>query len=104
MLRALDTARLAAGPLGVEVTVDDRLAHGFDLDALADLARDLDGPTRLVLVGHDPDFSDLLAELTGAPAIPMRKGTLARVDLDPPPEPGAGMLSWLIPPEVLQGR
>jgi phosphohistidine phosphatase len=101
MARALETAELLAESLGTEVTTDDRLAIGFDLAALGDLARDTGNPARLVVVGHDPDFSDLLAELTGAPGIPMRKATLARVDIDIPPTPGAGTLRWLIPPELL---
>ena len=33
-------------------------------------------------MGHDPDFSELVSELVGAP-IPMRKGTLARIDVPP---------------------
>jgi len=101
-LRALETAQLATGSLDAEITIDDRLVYGFDLEALTDLARDCGNPARLVVVGHDPDFSDLLTELTGAPSILMRKGALARVDLDLPPAPGAGSLRWLVPPELLE--
>jgi phosphohistidine phosphatase len=88
-MRALETARLATGSLGVEVTIDDRLGYGFDLEALVDLARDCGNPARLVVVGHDPDFSDLLAELTGAPRSRCARA-LARVDLDPHLRPGPG--------------
>ena len=54
-----------------------------------------------MLVGHDPDLSDLLAELTGAVAIPMRKGALARIDLPGKPGTGEGILRWLLPPETV---
>jgi phosphohistidine phosphatase len=101
-VRALETAELIAEFLGIGVTTDDRLVIGFDLAALGGLVRDTGEPARLVVVGHDPDFSDLLAELTDAPSILMRKGALARVDLELPPAPGAGTLRWLVPPELLE--
>jgi phosphohistidine phosphatase len=72
-LRALQTAQLACGPLGVEVTVEPRLAgEPFDVD---DLTAGLDD---VLLVGHDPSFTLTLHDLTGAQAR-MRKGGLAAV-------------------------
>jgi len=64
------------------------------------------GPAeRPCLVGHDPDFSDLLAELLGLASIPMRKGAIARVDLPGrTPAAGRGVLRYLIPPELLPDR
>jgi phosphohistidine phosphatase len=100
-LRALETARIVGKAIRVEPAVDDRLASGFDLRRLATLVEERNGPERLVLVGHDPDLSDLLAELVGAPAVTMRKGALARVDLEGRPAPGEGALRWLVPPDVL---
>ncbi len=61
-------------------------------------------PVRPVLVGHDPDFSELLALLTDAGEIPMRKGAIARVDLERPLEIGRGVLRWLLPPELIPDR
>jgi phosphohistidine phosphatase SixA len=91
-----------AGILGVSWRTDDRLASGFDLWDLERLVREAANPARLMIVGHDPDFSALLAELTGAPALPMPKGALARVDIDGPPGAGTGILRWLVPPELLE--
>ena len=72
-LRALQTAQLACGPLGVEVTPDRRLAgEPFDVD---DLTTGLDN---VLLVGHDPSFSLTLHDLTGAQAR-MKKGGLAGI-------------------------
>jgi phosphohistidine phosphatase len=72
-VRALDTARLACEPLGIEVSEDKRLAGGR-FDPL-DLAAGLD---EVLLVGHEPDFSDAVAELTAA-HVDMKKGGLAGV-------------------------
>jgi phosphohistidine phosphatase len=73
-VRARDTAVLACEALGIEVTEDERLA-GARFDPL-DLAAGLDD---VLLVGHEPDFSDAVAELTGA-RVDMKKGGLAGVE------------------------
>jgi phosphohistidine phosphatase SixA len=54
-----------------------------------------------VLVGHDPDFSDLVSWLSGFP-ISLRKGALAKVDLpDRAVGPGRAQLRWLLPPDAV---
>ncbi|MGH2868301.1 MAG: SixA phosphatase family protein [Solirubrobacteraceae bacterium] len=72
-LRALQTAQYACAPLGVEVTVEPRLA-GEPID-VADLIMGLGD---VLLVGHDPSFSLTLHDLTGA-QVRMRKGGLAGI-------------------------
>jgi phosphohistidine phosphatase len=99
-VRARETAELVADHLGVKVTIDDRLASGFGIANLGALLAEAGQPARPVIVGHDPDFSDLLSELCGTD-ITLRKGALARVDLDVV-APGAGTLRWLIPPDLLK--
>lgn len=100
-LRTRETAALVAERLGMEPRFDDRLADRFDRRALAELVEEAGRPERLLLVGHDPDLSDLLAELVGVEWLPMRKGTLARVDLGGSLDPGAGTLRWFIPPDAI---
>ena len=73
-VRALQTAELACEPLGVEVEVDERLSGGH-FDPLELTA----GRGEVLLVGHEPDFSAAVADLTGA-GVRMRKGGLAGVD------------------------
>src|SRR3954469_25382145 len=73
-VRARDTARLACEPLGIEVTIEEQLAGGR-FDAL-ELSAGLDN---VLLVGHEPDFSDAIAELTGG-RVDMKKGGLAAVE------------------------
>jgi phosphohistidine phosphatase len=102
LVRAEQTARIVADALGRKVRVDDRLAAGFDLVRLRALVDEAGDAERIVVVGHDPDFTELLADLTGAPSITLRKGTLARVDVDGAIESGAGILRWLVPPDLLQ--
>src|SRR5919201_5129101 len=73
-VRAEQTARLACEPLGVEVTIDERLSSGpFDPEELAA------GLEEVLLVGHDPDFSTAVHGMTGA-QVRMKKGGLAGID------------------------
>ena len=101
-LRAAQTAEIVAKHLGIQISFDDRLAGAFDVETLETLLRDAGDPTRPVVVGHDPDFSDVLAELSGASQLPMPKGALARIDIERPLRPGGGTLHWLVPPDLLK--
>jgi phosphohistidine phosphatase len=100
--RALQTAELFAAGIGSnrEPIVDDRLRPGADW---ADLARALAAhrdARRVMFVGHEPDFSIAIQELTGARAVRIRKGGLACVEFPGMPEPGAGELAWLLDPDL----
>lgn len=101
MARAAQTAEIVGEHLGVVVTVDDRLAESLGLGELERVLRDAGDPDRPIVVGHDPDFSDLVAILCDTSRIPMRKGALARIDVGRPLEPGVGTLRWLVPPDLL---
>lgn len=103
-IRARQTAEIVAGHLGVEVRLDDRLAGGFDATTVDAILADLGQPVRPVLVGHDPDFSELLGWLARAGGLTMKKGALARVDVAGPVASGQGTLRWLVPPDLLEGR
>ena len=100
-LRALETARLAASELGMSVRVVDELGGPLDLAIVDALLRAAGDPQRPLLVGHDPDFSMIAAELAGVADLPVRKATLVRIDASRPLEPGSGILRWLIPPDLL---
>jgi phosphohistidine phosphatase len=101
-LRAAQTAERVAEAVGAKVKVDHRLASGVDLATVEAVLRDAGNPSRVVVVGHDPDFSDLVGELTGAPGLEMKKGAIARIDVELPLRPGTGRLAWLVPPELLK--
>ena len=102
-LRARQTADLVADALGIAVSVDDRLGNPLDAEVVGDIVERAGG-TSVVLVGHDPDFSDLCAALTGTEYLPMRKGTLARIDMTLPIETNGGILRWFLPPELIAER
>jgi phosphohistidine phosphatase SixA len=104
-LRARDTARIVAKILDAEVVEDARLAEPLDPGIVTEIVLAAGPSARPCIVGHDPDFSMLLAELTGAPAIQMRKGALARVETEGRDlAPGRATLRLLVPPEVLGPR
>ena len=103
--RADETARIVAAELGVPVVVDERLTGPLDAGVADAILLAAGAAERPCLVGHDPDFSDLLGELVGLPSIPMRKGALARVDLPGHPvRAGHGILRFLVPPEIMAAR
>jgi phosphohistidine phosphatase len=101
--RARQTAELFADAFGVGVAIDDRLGGPLDVDLLSDVIEGAGG-TSIVLVGHDPDFSELCGSLTGSGYLPLRKGALARIDAAVPLQAGAGVLRWLLPPDLLAER
>jgi phosphohistidine phosphatase SixA len=103
-VRAARTAEIVAAALGLDIRLDDRLGRALDLVAIEAILFDLDEPVRPVLVGHDPDFSDIVASLCSTPNAPMRKGALARIDASRPLSAGGGILRWLVPPDLLAGR
>lgn len=102
-VRARQTAELVADAVGIAVTVDDRLARPLDVGVVGSIV-DRAGGTSILLVGHDPDFSALAAELSGAEYLPMKKGALARLDMALPIRPGGGILRWLLPPDLVADR
>jgi phosphohistidine phosphatase len=81
LVRAHDTLRLAAESLRCEVVVDKALGKGFDEDDAFELARAAGRDKRVLLVGHNPDFEQVLHDLTGA-RVHMKKGGIAAVRLD----------------------
>jgi phosphohistidine phosphatase len=98
MMRARQTAELVAAALDTKVQLDSRLVGIPDLARLGEI---VDGAGRkLLLIGHDPDLSDLAAELTGARQLPLKKGGIARIDASLPLSAGGGTLRWLLPPDL----
>ena len=100
-LRARQTAEIVADGLGVAVTIDGRLAANVRPATVDEAIAGVGGPTSIVIVGHDPDFSELLATLTGSPGMSMKKGAIARLDVRGRVAEGRATLRWLIPPELL---
>src|SRR3954453_17074012 len=69
-VRARDTARLACEALGCEPLEHQPLRVGFRGDDALELVH---ADERILVVGHEPDFSQVVHDLTGA-QIDMKKG------------------------------
>lgn len=102
LVRAKQTAEIVARQLGMEEALyeDARLSPGFGIEELAEIVKEQAGADALILVGHEPDFSETMSELIGGGRLVCKKGSLARVDLISM-EPPQGELVWLIPPKAL---
>lgn len=97
-VRAWDTAQLACAALDAEPEEDRALSGGYDReDALAALAR-LGADDTLLLVGHEPDLSQLVWDLA-AGRVGMKKGGVAGLRVGR----GAGELLALLRPADLRG-
>jgi len=102
--RALQTATIVAASLAIKPQVDDRLVGPLDHEVLAALLRAAGaGSRRVMLVGHDPDFSAIATSLSGGP-VALRKGALARIDLVDGAGVAAGSLRWLVPADAVPER
>jgi len=89
-VRAAETARIALGAPAEEFAP---LADGLDGRSVIELAKTLDADGHLLLVGHEPQLSGIVGELTGARA-DLKKGGIAVVRL----EGGGGELAVLLRP------
>ncbi|MGI8623648.1 MAG: SixA phosphatase family protein [Solirubrobacteraceae bacterium] len=79
-LRARDTARLACAELGVAPEEAPALAGDFARADAEELLLAHDADAHVLLVGHEPDLSQVVLDLTGA-RVHFRKGGLAAVQV-----------------------
>ena len=98
--RARQTAQAVADQLGLKVIDEDQLAPGLDVDRLRDVLRRYPNAESIMLVGHEPSFSAAISQLIGGGQIVMKKGSLARVDVDSI-DSLRGELVWLLTPKLL---
>jgi phosphohistidine phosphatase len=104
-VRAAQTAQIVAKALKVGVVVDPRLEGPLNTDIVNEILTAAGPAERPCIVGHDPDFSAVLGEMTGISYVPMRKGALARVDYEGGTIlAGRGILRFLVPPEILAAK
>ena len=109
VLRARQSADIVAAALGMEA----RLEEISGLAPESTVQHLLFGLTRyqdrkhLLLVGHEPLLSRTIASLLCGNAekgieIPVRKGSLCRIELDAVSPPGPGILHWFLTPKQLR--
>jgi phosphohistidine phosphatase len=79
-VRARDTARLACEALGDEPIVERSLDSGAGVDEAMALLAAAGPDQRVLIVGHNPDFEQIVYDLTGA-RVEMKKGGVAGIRL-----------------------
>jgi phosphohistidine phosphatase len=100
LTRAVQTAEIVARQLKLRVVQDERVASGLNINTLAQLLSTQAQATNIMLVGHEPTFSQMISQLIGGGEIILKKGGLVRIDV-PDPKTLKGELVWLIPAKVL---
>ena len=100
LARALQTAELFCEAVGGAPVADDRLRPGAEWGDLARAMAAHPDARRVMFVGHEPDLSTAVCELSGAASVRMRKGGLACLEFYGIPEPGGGEIAWLLDPDL----
>jgi len=104
LVRARETAKFVARELGLSklVRIEEFLASGMTPDSALSGLDKYSGKSSVLLVGHEPDFSNLAGVLiAGQPgSVHFRKATLLSVSLQDL-KPGAGTIEFLIPVRYL---
>lgn len=84
LTRARETAEPVSQALGVPLQVDGALAPGCTLHTLAPLLLSSHSMQGMLIVGHEPDFSELIGLLIAGhdlARVAMKKGACCRLDL-----------------------
>jgi phosphohistidine phosphatase len=102
-IRARQTADIIAEAYGLPVQEDKRLSSGvFDSSELSQLLREY-ADARLLITGHEPDFSSVLSSLIGGGRFDFVKGGLAHITIDNPHN-AMGTLQWFLTPALMGAR
>jgi phosphohistidine phosphatase len=105
LARARGTAEIVARALGMskKLLEDPALSPGFSPAKLQEVLDRHPRASAIMLVGHEPDFSDTISALTGGGRVVCRKGCLARIDFADRSlvKKKEGELAWLLQPEVM---
>jgi phosphohistidine phosphatase len=76
LVRARGTAERACRALGIEPVEHEDVGMGFDVDVARELLAAHGDGDKLLVVGHNPSFEQVVADLTGA-RIDFKKGAVA---------------------------
>jgi phosphohistidine phosphatase len=104
LLRAEETAKIVAHELKLpeRVHIEEFLRPGMTAERALSVLEKHSEKASVMLVGHEPDFSNLAGTLIGghAESVHFRKATLMNVSLQKV-KPGAGRVEFLIPVKCL---
>ena len=96
LTRARETADIVADCFKMHVREQEVLGHGFGVSGLKEILRTYP-VDHLMIVGHEPSFSEVVQELTGGDC-KLSKGGVAVIDLNDGDL--KGRLLWLFPPKI----
>jgi len=97
LLRAVQTAEILAGTISFigPLIVTDELAPGLDMAGLERIIGSYRSVDELVLVGHEPDFSNLVSGLLGLQSgFDFRKGSAVKLTVTTKHAPYASRFKW----------
>ena len=94
--RAKQTAEVVANRFKLKLSSDPMLRPGFGAADLGQLLRKFPGEN-VMIVGHEPDFTMVISNLTGA-SLKLSKAGIALVELEENKK--RGRLLWLFPPKI----
>jgi phosphohistidine phosphatase len=98
--RALRTAELACAAVGGSPVSDERLRPGASWGDMARAMAERGDARRVLFVGHEPDLSSAVVELSGAASVRMRKGGMACLEFYGIPERGGAEIAWILDPDL----
>lgn len=107
LVRAVETAEIVAKGLASNVPMDfsDALRPGGSAETLISFLAKHANRKRVLLVGHEPDLSEMAARLTGAGRhanLALKKGGCCLITFDEFPPKSPGQLVWWLTPRVLR--
>jgi len=107
LVRALETAEIVAESLGNNAPVDfsEALRPGGSPEALLNSLAKHNSRKRVLVVGHEPDLSQLAARLVGAGRhanLKLKKGGCCLITFDEFPPKSPGQLVWWLSPRLLR--
>jgi len=104
--RALETAQIAVRELDPQppLVQTSALVPEGRLESVWKELRSHSPVSEILLVGHEPQLSQLVAYLLAAPALrfDMKKGALARISMDRLGPQPSGELKWAIAPSLVR--
>jgi phosphohistidine phosphatase len=107
LLRAWETADIAAAELNPKGPLDvcKALSPGGSSDEVVAFISAQPSRNAILVVGHEPDLSELAAHLLGAgkqAGLSFKKGGCCLIECDRPVSPSRGRLVWWLTPKVLR--
>lgn len=107
LVRAVETAEIVAESLGSHLPLDfsDHLRPGGSPEALISFLAKHANRKRVLVVGHEPDLSEMAARLIGAGRhanFSFKKGGGCLITFDEFPPKSPGELVWWLTPRVLR--